>query len=265
MTGPRWILTARGTWHAWNATTQRSVCGAVNTEDLRRTPVRQIAAQAPAIVGAGVRVCRVCAPTDAAGGKLLFAALPAAAVPWDQAVSRYCAQGRMTVAVGVRHALAVRLAEAAPSAGSVRGRQVFAVVRDLLLRPRNVAWTQGGRRRQHACLPYLAAAVAALPLGVQAVARVVDTVQMWQAITGLQVANERYRAETVIQTMLQVPDTEKETYMRQLHGRGLSALALMFHPATLERARRDTALHGAFSGSGEYWAQTQDQLHIVTD
>ena len=58
--------------------------------------------------------------------------------------------------------------------------------------------------------------------------------------------------------MLAIP--APDPYIQHLHSKGLTNLALMFHPNTLERRKKDSAVRGVFSGGGDYWEQASDQI-----
>lgn len=256
VTALNWILNGTGKWHAWPRGGRATMCGRINIEHLRVTPAKQITHEKP--TGA---LCEACArktglTEHAACGDTRTSA-------WAGQIRRHLAHVRARVADVLVVQLAARLAEiGAPTERNAQS--VFEQVQALLLRP---VWTRkayvGGRTRSFARLPNLKEALEKLPPNTKALQRVADTLLCWRRITNREPNVDRYRVDRVIEVMLQIP--APEPYITHLFARGHPHLAFMFHPNTLLRAKKETALRGVFAGSTDYWDHTQSQLHVVTD
>jgi hypothetical protein len=162
---------------------------------------------------------------------------------------------RIRVADVTIEKLAVLLAEVGPP-GAFESTAVYDQVQLLLLKP---SWS----RNKIASLPHLKAALELLPPKTGALQRVADTVRAYRNITHRNLNTDNFHADRVVEVLLQIPTPEP--YIRHLNSRGLTHLAAMFHPNTLERAKKDPTLRGLFAGSNEYWDRTTSQLNIVSD
>jgi hypothetical protein len=137
---------------------------------------------------------------------------------------------------------------------------VYEQLRTLLLTPR--FRRRNGRSTLQ--ITHLREALDALPPDAAVLRQVAETMRLWQKITGRSVKQDRFQADRVIKTMLEVP--EPEAYIRHLDAQGLPHFAAMFHPNTLERARKAPALRGVFDARNtEYWQQLRGQLNVVED
>lgn len=256
-----WLQLRTKKWHAWPHGGTRSVCGTVTADDLRITAAKQIKAVLPV----GEVMCGSCArslgsraptPTDPKGR------LDAQACAWLALLRKHLVRVRVRVRVAELRALATRLAAVGPTADP-DAVAVYEQIRVLLLTPR-----RHKRRNGHTVMKitHLREALEALGPTPQALIHVAAAMKAWRHITEREVSRgERFRADTVITSMLAVP--APTPYIQHLHAKGLSNLALMFHPNTLERRKKDAALRGIFSGSGDYMQRTADQLaaQILTD
>lgn len=258
-----WILTRKGRygkWHAWPHGARHSLCGRVTVETLRTKPAAEIATEAPSAEDA--RLCVTCASRSKH--------LPQLSHPdpcvraWVYQLRMYLRHHHMTIAAPTLTLLAERLAELGLPE-TAEASAAFQELQSFLLRPQYqaVAAKHAGTRRV-ATLPHLKDAISKLPAQQAALSRIAHVLRLYKLITQRDIALDRYRVDRVTETMLQIP--QPEPYIRHLHSRSLSHLAAMFHPNTLERAKRDTALRGVFSsGSSTYWDRTSSQINVVTD
>lgn len=166
----------------------------------------------------------------------------------------------MRVARAAKIALAERLATVG-GPGDPAAVAVYEQIRVLLLTPR-----RHKRRNGHTILKlvHIKEALAVLPPDPIQLAHVAETMKLWRSITGRTPdRGESFKPDTVITTMLAI--SNPEPYIRQLHARGFSSLAGMFHPNTLARAKgKDTTLRGVFDKQNTaYWKQLEGQLNIV--
>lgn len=253
-----WIL-RNGKWHAWPKGGRRSMCGRINVEHLRETPAEKIVTTLPS----DAIVCTTCgkkthlAPAPVSGQDAIIGA-------WLGHLRRHLTRVHLKVSEANLQLLAERLAEVGPP-DTKEAQDVFEQVRILLLTPHfSRVQSARGRTTTVRTLPHLKEALSKLPPTTKALARVAATLRMWRNITQRDPSADRFRADRVIEVMLQLPPGA-EAYIQHLHAREFSHLSSMFHPNTLERSKKDTALRGLFAGSTEYWNQSEDQLNIVTD
>ncbi len=251
-----WIQTGGGKWHVWPTGGRRSICGRLNVEHLRARPAKSITATPP---DASADVCADCArkahrPRPVHPEEQIEA--------WMGIIRRHLLRVRVRVADVTVAELARRLAEIG-SPETAEAREVFEQVRVLLLRPTATRVRGAKKTMTISTIPYLKEALAKLPAHAGALTEVAAAMRCWRAITQRDPTADRFRPDRVIETMFQVPVLEP--YIRHLNAKGLPHLASMFHPNTLARAKRDTALRGLFTGSNTYWDATAEQLNIVRD
>lgn len=254
--GLHWILTTAGKWHAWPEGGRRTFCGKVNAEHLRDTPAVQIASD----VSVGENICTTCAKKT--GKSAAYAIDDGPTLAWFGYLRRHLTHVRAKVADATVEELARLLAEVGPPNDPV-AVEVFEQVRTILLRPHHSKQRKIKREYTVITIPHLKGALAKLPPKTGALQRIAATLRIWRTVTRDDPSRQNFHADRVVETMLQIPDPE--AYIKHLYARGLPALAAMFHPNTLARAKKDTALRGAFAGSNEYWDNTADQLNIVSD
>lgn len=102
-----------------------------------------------------------------------------------------------------------------------------------------------------------------LPPDRKKLLRFADVAKAYGDIVG-PLSDGKIQVDRVVKVMLEIPDGRP--YIQRLYNTGFYHLGAIFHPNTLERARRD--MRGLFSGSeGEdgYWERTSDQLNIVDE
>ncbi|KKK42766.1 hypothetical protein LCGC14_3169520, partial [marine sediment metagenome] len=237
------------------------VCGTVTADDLRITAAKQIKNVLPM----GEVMCGSCArslgprapiPTDPEGK------LDAQACSWLALLRKHLIRARVRVRVAELRALATRLAAVGPTTDP-DAVAVYEQIRVLLLTPRRHKGPKGHTVMR---ISHLREALKSLGPTPQALLHVAAAMKAWRRITGREVnRGERFRADTVVASMLAVP--APAPYIQHLHTKGLSNLALMFHPNTLEHRKKDAAIRGIFSGSGDYMQRTADQLsaQIIKD
>lgn len=265
MTTHRWILARTGRWHAWPHGARRSICGTLTADNLRVTPAVRIQSTLPPPTDDPL--CGTCrSKLGIPVGRDATTPTDSRVIAWLEVVGKHLAriQGRhggrsLTIDRRTKRVLAERLALiGAPD--NPEAIAVYDQIRLLLLSPK-----MHRRRNGHTILKlaYIKEALTKLPPRVDAIQHVAESVKLWRRITGRDLsANERFRPDTVIETTLAIP--MPEPYIRHLHTKGISALAAIFHPNTLERFKKDPALRGIFGGdfggSSEYWARTAEQL-----
>lgn len=254
----RWILRLNNTWHCWPTRGRSTYCGRINVEHLRVTPAVAIT-DAPALDG---KICTACARKSGYVSPAATCA-DASTGAWIGVISRHLIHVNVRVAADSVGELARRIAEVG-SPGDAEARELFERIRPVLLRP---VWVKkkylSGKERSTASVPHLKESLALLPPEPGALRKVAAAITAWQQVTRRDPMVEKYNLARVIGAMLSVPDPT--LYVTHLHGRGLPTLAAMFHPNTLERARRETALRGMFAGGSQYWQNTMSQLHIIED
>lgn len=247
-----WLLMPSGTWHAWPPAGLRTLCGRVNVEHLRLRPATKIHGEPPE-----EGRCVSCAKK---AGLVMARSHPdPTTAAWIGLLQLHLRRARIHQAptTAIEH-LAELLAEVG-SPGSAEGCDVFEQSALLLLKP---TWVRAGNRTI-VTLPHLKATLALLPLKSGALLRVANTVRDWRTITQRDLTTDNFRTDRVVATMLQLPVAAP--YIQHLHSRGLSHLAAVFHPNTLERAKHHPTLRGLFAGSTEYWEHTESQLNIIRD
>lgn len=247
-----WVLSYLGKWHAWPDKGRQTLCGRLNVEHLRQGAATKISDDTPA-PGKAEKFCLYCARK--AGISLSPPHADPCVGAWIGLLKIKLRHTHIRVADSVIEQLATLLAEVGPP-GSFEGSEVFEQVQQLLLKP---SWT----RNKIASLPHLKAALALLAVTTGSLQRVADTVRAYRSITNRSLVLDNFHADRVIEIILQIPTPEP--YIRHLNSRGLTHFAAMFHPNTLERARKDPTLRGLFAGSNEYWDRTTSQLNIVSD
>lgn len=254
-----WVLHRSGNWHAWPPRGLRSMCGTVTLDDLRVTPAQRIANTLPN----GATLCGSCsrrlgplAPATCVAG------VSSSVGEWLGFLRRHLKRAGVDLARRDEIDLAERLTTLGPPS-SAEARAAFDYIRELLLTPRYNR-RAGGRVTQK--VTRLRETLALLPPDPQALAHVVAAMRAWRQITGRAVERAtRFRPDTVVATMLEIP--APEAYIRHLHAKGLTELAMIFHPNTLARHKGDASLRGLFGGSAEYWERTAAQLaaQVVSD
>lgn len=255
-----WLqLVKGGKWHAWPRGGRQSMCGKMNVEHLRQAPAYAITQQTPAVTEP---LCTLCVKKS--GLSVAIASAPdATAMAWVGFLKRYCARIKITVADNATEILAARLAEVGPP-DDAEAQLVFTQIRDLILRPMRIKTpSRRGGMATVQTIPHLRETLAALPPNTKALQQVAAALRCWRTITKQDLSTNKFKPAHVISTMLQVPSPE--AYIKHLAAKGMPHLALIFHPNTLARAQKDTALRGVFSGSDTYWAATKAQLNVLED
>lgn len=254
----------RRPWHAWPKGGQSSMCGTLTATKLHTTPLRSVTHTLPE----GAVVCRLCVRALGPGTVLTSPAkghrpLDKQTEGWLITLNAHLARYHLIVAAPLRLELAKRLASIGPTTDA-HAVDVYEQIRELLLTPRlhrRDSGKGGGMK-----IVGLRDALKALPPDARSLNQVAASMKMWRHITQRSVdKGERFHVDTVITAMLEVP--APEPYIRHLHGRGLSSLAVMFHPNTLKARSKDAALRGVFGGTKDYWARTAAQLatQVVKD
>lgn len=251
----KWLQGSTGKWHAWPRGGRRSLCGTLTVEHLRAQPAIQITEVFPE----GQDLCQSCRraacvvdPKDSVQG---------VAGAWVGLLRRHMAHVHVRIAEATLRELANRLAEVG-SPDSAEAREVYNQIKSLFLTPLRRTTKKNGKTLTIVTLPYLTEAVAKLPPNTHALEQIASTLRTWRSITQRDPSIDRCRPDLVVEVMLQLP-SKPESYIRHLNARGLPNLAAMFHPNTLQRAKKETSLRGMFAGTTEYWNDTEDQLNII--
>lgn len=111
------------------------------------------------------------------------------------------------------------------------------------------------------CVLRLKNLIEKLPPDTDALRRVVTAIRCWRRIVGASAPAGHYRADNVVDVILQIPDIEP--YVQHLYDRGFTHLGTVFHPNVLTRAKKEGALRGVFAGSNKHWERIRDQLKVV--
>jgi len=259
-----WLLASRSvTWHAWAGGAGRSLCGALTRDDLSTHPALKILPAPPAALTNGEKWCVNCSRKSAVASPTPAATLGGAAGEWLGFLRRHCRRAHVHLAETDEHALALRLT-ALGSPEDAEACALFEQIRDLLLTPRFIAGV--ARRQRVQTIVGLKDALAVLPSQRAALVHIAGAMRAWRRITGRAVGpTTRFNARTVISTMLEIP--APEAWITHLKREGVDELAMLFHPNSLARHRKDAALRGVFGGGSAYWDKTAEQLEaqIVTD
>ncbi len=257
-----WILCRSGLWHAWPQGGNSSLCGCVTKEDLRKAPAKQIVRTLPK----EALVCKCCTRSRL-GRSAAARMLPkgSVAAQWWAYLRRHLITQRVHISTANGRLLAKHLA-AVGSPTDTAAVAVYEQIRTLLLTPRpQRVRTRNGHSQMYK-VTRLKEALAALPPTAASLQHVANAMQLWRRITGRGVNSktERYRTDTVVETMLAVSNLE--AYIRSQHNLGRSSLAQMFHPSTLTRAAKNPNLRGAMDPKTQaYWDRAKHQLTIVEE
>ena len=255
-----WVLVTTKKWHAWPVGARRSYCGTVTVDDLSTTPAVAIAPQLPE----GAVVCGSCAPHAGLSVPIKKKGqrkLNTQGAAWLGYLRRHLVRVGARAAERELRAVAAHLANVGPTTDAA-ALAVFEQIRALLLTPRRHRTINGVTVMK---ITRLREAVKALPPETKALHHLAEALRTWRRITGRDVKGEKFRPDTVIKAMLEVP--APEAYIEYAHSKGLSPLALMFHPNTIKNCRTHSAVRGIFGGSVEYAQHTADQLaaQIIED
>lgn len=113
--------------------------------------------------------------------------------------------------------------------------------------------------------PRIRPALEAIPPTRGGVLRIVWAAQAFVRVTGRTLEQDYVKVDQVIKVMAQVSDPE--AYVKHVSRQsGLFKLGVIFHPGTLESAKK--VLRGAFAappGEPSYWERTEGQLNIIRD
>jgi len=241
-----WILyPAKKRWHAWRHGERESACGTLTTAHLKEQDAREIVTQ----LSDDQPACGTCK-------RIVESNAPTAG--WLGFIKRYLKHKHCTAPLKDLEAVAALLVEAGPPDDPV-ALELFEQVKVLLLTPIRIRTETGREFRK---IVGLRDALALLQPRSGSLAAVAAIFRCWRNVMGRQDPGH-FKIGQVIEGMLQVP--EPEAYLQYCKTKGLEPLGVAFHPNVLARARKEPALRGLFGGSGEYWKDTAEQLHIVRD
>lgn len=255
-----WVLTNK--WHAWPSGGQASVCTHLTKLRLAQNPAKKIQQAVP--TADDHPICKTCAaktgvqatqPQD----------LNEIETAWVRHIGIHLARiakghGRGDAHTKIKRLIAIRLATIGPPSDP-EALAVYEQIQMLVLTPRRI---QGARRSTTTLTyKYVKEALDMLPPDPAKLRHVATTMKLWRQITGQNVStSSKFHADTVIRSMLQI--SNPEAYIRHLEEQGFNSLAGMFHPNTLERAKRDTSLRGAFDNQdAQYWETLKNQVKVV--
>lgn len=242
-------------WHAFLRNATSSLCSHSTLGDLERHPAKQISIVLPA----GASLCEICKqklPTDLVPHTVV---LNAGMRAWLAVIGKQLVSMHARLPTKALEALAERVALIGTPTFP-EAIEVYTRLKALLLNPREFS-TNG--RTIHT-FPKIQDALEVLPPDPQAILHVTKAIQTWQTVTGRSVIGrgDKYNPVTVITSILKV--SNPEAWIRYLSGKGLTALAVIFHPDTIVNHCKDAAVRGIFGGSTDYWAATQKQLDAQT-
>jgi len=261
-----WLEFRSGRWHAWPVGGRSSLCGTITRESLRKAPAKQILRMLPTDAPACISCTRRRLGRTPIVQKQQLAKGSVTA-QWLSYLRRHLITKRIKISTKNELLLAGHLATiGAPS--EPKATFVYEQIRTLLLTPRpQIVASRGGRGTSRMYkITRLKEALAALPPTTTALLHVAQGMALWRKITGRSVDSkvEKFQTDTVVETMLAVPNLE--AYIRHLHNKGWSSLAQMFHPNTLARSQQEPALRGALDPkTSAYWEQAKQQLTIVEE
>ncbi len=249
-----WIQTSTGKWHAWSAGKTATMCNRIDADDLRKYPAQRISVELPQ----DQDVCVLCAKRTG----ITSCSMDPITSAWIVVIRMHLSH----IHARLHDKLIIQMAQRLGEVGmpnSYEGKQVFDEIKFLLLRPlRESRRSVTGHCRTISTFPHLKDALEKIP-NAQALQQVALAIRAWRNLASSDPSTQRFRPDRVIDTILQIP--EPDPYIRHLKARGLHALAAIFHPNTLERAKKDPALRGLFSGSSDYWNATASQLNVITE
>lgn len=246
---------ASGRWHAWPQGSRATCCGTVNAEHLRQRPAKRVAAALPLDAdrcGTCVRLVGVPSPADTPQD-------PQAAA-WHGVIARRLVQQHLRGVAGAklvaRYASLVALVGPTTDQAAIR---VFNLTWPIFFHVRHVS---GSAR-----LPGLRAALEAVSDDPAALARVADGVAAWQEIAGGNaiISRERFAPDRVIATILRAKDPRGYVQLIRQHEPDVKFLAALWHPDRYDRYEKRPDARGLLRGGPAYWAQTNDQLSVITD
>lgn len=253
-----WIFGRTKKWHAWPVRGEGSLCGAVTAQQVREAlQKRQLEISDTPPVQTGRNLCELC--RRKAGVVAETKGLSADAALWMPHLLAHGTRMRVNYPRDELEELAERLATIGPPT-SLEAQTVYMQLQKLILTP--LAVSVGSGRRDVKSF-HLRAAVQALPPSATALRQVANALKIWSRVTGRGLVREKLSPATVLQVMLEVP--QLEPYVSRLHAQGMSNLRAMFHPSTLEWARKDPTLRGMFAGTDAYWDKTADTLNVVAE
>jgi hypothetical protein len=233
----RWLQLQSRTWHAWKQGDPGSVCGVVSVEHIRTNPARAVADRPPPPDTWDTDpVCLSCIKRL---GWTMGKTAEEIADLWVSKIKMNARRARTKIKLEDAEDFADLLARVGPP-GTAAADAIFNEVASVLLRPvrssaRGQAWSTFPRFRE---------AVALIPPSREKLEHLAATIRAWRQITGRLPDRDKFNTERVIQTMLQVP--EPEAYVKRLAEQGMTPLGVVFHPNTLDGARRDPGLRGIF-------------------
>lgn len=247
-----WIKMRGRRWHSWEHGAERSTCGRVSRDDLISRPPKQILAELPPEFL--VETCTTCRRKSLNG----TAENDTTAV-WLGYVRLHFRRSRVRMADVHLASLARLLAEQIGAPSESDAVESWELIRESLLAP----WVGGHGGKKFRAMPGLKDALALMRTEREGLRRVVEAMTVWRRLAGLEARLGSTRPDRIVSVILQIPDPE--TYVRHLVGRGLTTMSAVFSPGTLDRAKKESALRGMWSGSSDYWKRTSNQLNVITD
>jgi len=137
---------------------------------------------------------------------------------------------------------------------------VYRQIQTLLLTPMYVRRTTGGGTRR---ITHLRDALEKIPPDAQSLTHLATTMAIYRRVTGRALSRDKFRRDRVVETMLAIPDPE--AYITRLHDQGLSNIAAMFHPNTLEHRKKDPSLRGVFHDGMDDYDQDVGPVRVIRD
>ena len=238
---PRWLRHAGEPWHGWLPGARASLCNEITLYDLATTPVAAAVSQLP--TGAQDVLCPACAEKAGVCGLLSSEAVSAL---WEGLIRKQFKRHRLRLAAREDIEDFADLLSRLGPPSSPEAAYVWRHLVTVIFKPYKSRRTDAvsGKQRIVTVLPSFKSIVAQrLPPDPDKLRQVAETIALWCRVTGKNPTEERFNPDKVIQTILEIP--EPVAYVTRLKEVLESAnLALMFHPTTLSRARKDPALRG---------------------
>lgn len=253
----KWILTRNGKWHAWPHGGQTTLCGTINLHTIRTHPARQVSRTIPE-EDPRFPICQRCRSKVGIPKAQLASGSPQNR--WMGHLRAHTRRIHVRVSERDLGVLGTLLDEIGPP-GTPEGQEIFRAVRILLLSPVR-SQTAGGRSVTR--LPRLRSTLDLLSQRPGSLRHVATAFLVWERLSP-QSGPGHFKPDQVATVMLALSTAGVEVYVQRVVSGGITALGAVFHPNTLDRAKRTGAIRGIFRGTETYWNQTRDQLRIVSD
>jgi hypothetical protein len=261
-----WIWFGTGKHHAWRSGDNMTICGKFSAVELAASPPLAILREQPEENACTRCVKLLSVPLVEAVQQMPEGLISVAGVAaWQGIIQRELVRSRARC----KEAAVTRLVELLAELGLPSEFQARAsyeeIIRPLFLSTRSMPVESKSGTKYITTIPHFSETVLSLPRGAACLGVIADRLRTWRTITNRDILpTDRYHLGRVVETILAIPEPVA-AYIQHLASRQLTSLAQVFHPATLERALNDPALRGFIGNSSQYWANTEQQLNIISD